>query len=261
MRRAMRVNGDTPPASIRTQEKFEKLRDLSLKSLNYGNSDMANNGETWFVRHLADALPRRPVIFDVGANAGDYAAVVIAALDDPVIHCFEPSQTAFGLLQERFPRTPGVHLHDFGLGAEEGTLTLYADEPGSGMGSIYQRRLDHFGIDMHAVEEVRIARLDMFCAENRIERIDFLKIDTEGHELSVLQSAGDMLVPEQIGAIQFELGGTAIDSRIYFQDFYYLLTPRYTIHRLLPDGLWPMPLYSEQHEVLMYANYICLPSA
>jgi FkbM family methyltransferase len=260
MRRAMRVNGDTPPASIRTQEKFEKLRDLSLKSLNYGNSDMASNGETWFVRHLAGVLPNSPIVFDVGANIGAYTAMLVAALNDPVIHCFEPSRTAFNLLQERVGKTPAVHLHNFGFGADEATVTLYADEPGSGMGSIYPRRLDHFGIDMHAVEEVRIARLDMFCAENGIERIDFLKIDTEGHELSVLQSAGEMLVPERIGAIQFEFGGTAIDSRIYFQDFFYLLTPRYTIHRLLPDGLWPMPLYAEQHEVLMYANYICLPS-
>jgi FkbM family methyltransferase len=221
---------------------------------------MAANGEAWFLRHLAGALPDRPIVFDVGANAGDYAAVVIDAMNDPLIHCFEPSQTAYALLHERFGRTPGAHLHNFGFGAEDATVTLYADKRGSGMGSVYPRRLDHFGIDVHAVEEVRIARLDMFCAENGIERIDFLKIDTEGHELSVLQSAGEMLVPERIRAIQFEFGGTAIDSRIYFQDFSYLLTPRYTIHRLLPDGLWPMPLYSERHEVLMYANYICLPS-
>ena len=72
------------------------------------------------------------------------------------------------------------------------------------------------------------------------------------------EGASDAAKPEKEAPKTF--GGTAIDSRIYFQDFFYLLTPRYTIHRLLPDGLWPMPLYSERHEVLMYANYICLPS-
>jgi FkbM family methyltransferase len=256
----MKARGNPPHASIRTQEKSERLHALSLQRLNYGNSDMTANGETWFVRHLARTLPNHPIVFDVGANVGDYTAALIDAIDNPSIHCFEPSQTAFALLQKRYEATREIHLNNAGLGAEEMTHALYADKPGSGMGSIYPRRLDHLGIDVHAVEEVQIYRLDTYCAHHGIERIDFLKIDTEGHELSVLRGAGEMLVPERIGAIQFEFGGTAIDSRIYFQDFFYLLTPRYTIHRLLPDGLWPMPLYSERHEVLMYANYICLPS-
>lgn len=248
-------------ASLRKQAKYERHRDQSLRRLNYGNDNENVNGEAWFVRDLARTLPPHPIIFDVGANVGVYTQILIKEIDDPTIHCFEPSQSAFALLEQRFGETPAVHLHNLGLGAEEATAALYADTPGSGMGSLYRRRLDHLGISLSPLEQARITRLDTFCAEQGIGRIDLLKIDVEGHELSVLQGAGEMLDPERTRAIQFEFGGTAIDSRIYLQDFFYLLTPRYTIHRLLPDGLWPIRQYGEQHEVLLYANYICLSSS
>jgi FkbM family methyltransferase len=248
-------------AHFREQQKLETLRHNALRRLNYGNDDKNTNGEIWFIRHLAGTLPTQPVVFDIGANIGTYTQALIDELDAPIVHSFEPSQSAFTLLEQNLSDSPDVHVHNLGLGAEEGMATLYADEPGSAMGSLYPRKLDHFRINMRPLEQVRIVRLDKFCAEEGIERIDFLKIDAEGHDLSVLQSAGEMLDPERIGAIQFEFGGTAIDSHIYLRDFFYLLTPRYTIHRLLPDAVWPLRLYREEDEVLVYANYICLPSA
>jgi FkbM family methyltransferase len=251
----------SPPASIRTQRKYERLYDRSLRRLNFGNCDETVNGEAWFVRHLAGTLPARPIIFDVGANVGAYTKILLEAIESPIIHCFEPSPAAFEQLEKHLGKAPGVHLHNLGLGAEESTLTLYTDEPGSAMGSLYRRRLDHYGISMYPLEQVQIARLDAFCKEQGIERIDFLKVDAEGHDFSVLQGAGEILDPGQIAAIQFEFGGVNIDSRTYFRDFFYLLTPRYSIHRLLPDGLWPIRRYGERHEVFMYANYVCLPSS
>ena len=257
----MRIGRRSRSASIRTQRKYERLHGRSLSRLNFGNGDGATNGEAWFVRHLADTLPSRPIIFDVGANVGAYTKILIEAIESPVIHCFEPSLAAFELLEKNLGNAPGVHLHNLGFGAEEATLTLFADEPGSAMGSLYRRRLDHFGISVDPIEQVRIARLDAFCAEHGIGRVDFLKVDAEGHDFSVLEGAGEMLDPEHVAAIQFEFGGTNIDSRTYLQDFFYLLTPRYTIHRLLPNGLWPIRQYGEQHEVFLYTNYVCLPSS
>jgi Methyltransferase FkbM domain len=105
---------------------------------------------------------------------------------------------------------------------------------------------------------VAIARLDLFCRREGIESIDFLEVDAEGHELAVLEGAGAMLDGVQIAALQFEFGGTALDARVYLRDFFDLLSPRYTLHRLLSDGLWPIAEYGEQHEVFAYANYVGL---
>jgi hypothetical protein len=46
--------------------------------------------------------------------------------------------------------------------------------------------------------------LDHFCVSQNIERVDFLKIDVEGAELSVLRRAAGLLTRRKILAVYFE---------------------------------------------------------
>ncbi len=51
--------------------------------------------------------------------------------------------------------------------------------------------------------EVPTKRLDTFCAENGIDKIDIMYIDVQGAELLVLKGAGEML--ETVGAVWMEV--------------------------------------------------------
>jgi len=53
-------------------------------------------------------------------------------------------------------------------------------------------------------EEVNTSTLDDFCLKNKIENIDLLKIDTEGHEKEVLQGASSLLLNKKIKYILIE---------------------------------------------------------
>ena len=55
-----------------------------------------------------------------------------------------------------------------------------------------------------AQEEVNTSTLDDFCLKNKIENIDLLKIDTEGHEKEVLQGASSLLLNKKIKYILIE---------------------------------------------------------
>jgi hypothetical protein len=49
-------------------------------------------------------------------------------------------------------------------------------------------------------------KIDAFSKKNKIERIDFLKIDTEGGDLDVLKGAENMLKSQKIDFVQVEAG-------------------------------------------------------
>jgi len=65
-----------------------------------------------------------------------------------------------------------------------------------------------------------------------------------------------MLHSGSIDFIQFEFGGCNIDSRTYFQDFYYLLKDNYKIYRIVKDGIYPINQYREMYEAFITTNYL-----
>ncbi|MCG2725664.1 MAG: FkbM family methyltransferase, partial [Elusimicrobia bacterium] len=134
--------------------------------------------------------------------------------------------------------------------------TLYRNADESGLSSIYKRRLDHFNLSMDKSENIEVKTIDAFCKEQKIEHIHFLKLDVEGHELKVLEGASGMLKLGAIDFIQFEFGGCNIDSRTFFQDFYYLFKDNYKIYRILKDGLYKINHYKERYEVFTTTNYL-----
>lgn len=245
----------------RLQPMYRFLFRAGLAGMNYGVADLEESGELSLLDRLAARWKDSPVIvFDVGANVGDYAAAVLERFDGVQLHCFEPSHDAFARLTARLARHPASPvLHSFGLGAREEKAPLFADAPGSGLASVYERRLAHVGIASVPLDRfVQLRRLDDVAQELGIDYLHLLKIDVEGHELAVLEGAGDML-GKQIEAIQFEFGGANIDSRTFFRDIWYALAPSYRIHRIAQDGLVELHEYRETIEQFWTANYLCTP--
>jgi hypothetical protein len=56
-----------------------------------------------------------------------------------------------------------------------------------------------------ATIKVRTERLDAFCSQSRVPRIDLLKLDTQGTELAVLRGAGTLFDPRYISAVFTEI--------------------------------------------------------
>ena len=99
-----------------------------------------------------------------------------------------------------------------------------------------------------------------YCSRNGIERIDLLKCDVEGHELDVFAGAGGMFRSGSIGMATFELGGCNIDTRTYFQDFYYFFEDvGMQVLRITPSGfLMPIDSYKEVYEQFTTTNFVAL---
>jgi FkbM family methyltransferase len=246
---------------LKYQQIFQKLYDTGIYGMNYGNgAEFTLSGELDAIRYAKRKSTGQAgfVLFDVGANVGNYSKMVCSLFADELvsIHLFEPSVPVFRQLSENMLNQKNLYLNNKGLGKQSSREKLFKTHQSSGLSSLYKRKLDHFNIQMEETEDIEIDTLDEYCVYHQIGNIDFLKIDVEGHELGVLTGASDMLKNGKIRFIQFEMGGTNIDSRTYFQDFFYLLKEDYNLYRIVKDGLVKMERYREEQEIFLGINYL-----
>lgn len=197
-----------------------------------------------------------PTVFDVGANIGLYTEVFLKLMPKALIFAFEPSTGAQKAFENRFNNHANVHLIPIALGNKNQTLNLYSDENGSGLASLTKRRVEHFGIKFSYVERVKCQRLEDWSMEHDTYP-DFIKIDVEGHELDVLNGADSLL--SKVSVIQFEFGGCNIDTRTFFQDFWYcFISNGFLLYRVTLSGLIAIQSYSEEDEYFLTTNYLAV---
>jgi FkbM family methyltransferase len=244
------------------QRLYSKLHLLLLRKMGFGQgTDPRMEHEIKAVEYVvSNSTDITLTVFDVGANAGQYLSILLPFIKKMDIYCFEPSITAFSKLKDTFGHSP-VHLYNFGFSDTNRTAQLFTDYHGSGVASVHKRDFDAWN-SMHShkiiadkVEHVTLQTIDVFCREHEIDHIDFLKMDAEGHELSILKGAEQMLLAGKIRHIQFEFGECNIDSKTYFRDFWNLLSLRYDIYRMCQDGLIRMPEWSNASEIFTMMNY------
>ena len=146
------------------------------------------------------------VIFDVGANKGQSTAMFVERWPSATIHAFEPHPQVSADYAARFAGNPNVHLVTACVGAEAGRANLKTYGARTGINSLLPFTADAGRwvgvIEPDGEVSVPVIRLDDYCAERKIDRIDFLKIDTQGYESRVLAGASRMLAAHAIGLIR-----------------------------------------------------------
>lgn len=150
---------------------------------------------------LVDFAERPLTVVDVGARWG--AADTWAVLSPHVhVYGFDPDEEECARLNQlAAERSPRLETYvPAALGSTSETVTLYETKQPA-CSSIYPpleslvRTVPVLAEDIVTVAEhqVTLRTLDDWCADQRIDHIDALKVDTQGSELGVLQGAAEML--------------------------------------------------------------------
>jgi FkbM family methyltransferase len=179
------------------------LGDISLEvtGLNDLGTFQANLLEVaGFLRSHID-LGDHPVIVDVGANVGQFAAAALFSWPMASLRCFEPDPETFAQLERNLGERPDVELRCAAIGSSNGTHTFYRHQL-SVMSSLRAdlvaggERRDEFPVD--------VVTLDNAC--RAIRAIDLLKIDVEGFELEALRGAEEVLQRSRYLYMEISLG-------------------------------------------------------
>jgi len=223
---------------------------------------VSSSGEQSIFHVLEQRIKPPYCIFDVGSNKGQFLSLILdnVSASDFSVHCFEPGHETFAILLESSQKDKRIKLNNIGLGKEKGEFVLHYDSAGSGLASLTKRKLDHFNINFNKKEKVEINTIDNYCSENSIDHIHLLKIDIEGHELDALSGAKEMFASKSIDIVTFEFGGCNIDTRTFFQDFWYFFNEaNFKIFRITPSGyLYPLESYKEIYEQFRTINFIAI---
>jgi FkbM family methyltransferase len=223
--------------------------------LNYGGGQSVwDSGEIGALRFALNRSGEGEdfVVFDVGAQRGDYVEAALRVVDGRLrAFSFEPQDACFEILRTRYASEPRVSLHKAAISNHVGVAELFFAEQGESVASLCRQSDAQTN-----AQKVGVTTVDQFCDENGVDRIQFLKIDTEGKEMEVLQGAARMIQEGQIDFIQFEFGDTFLHTPYHFIDVWNYLSDRYVIYRILRHGLAELRHYSHDLEVYKNANFL-----
>lgn len=169
-----------------------------------------------------------PVLLDIGANIGQTSCAYASLIPQARIHAFEPFRENFEQTVENTKSFSKVHAHRLAMSNRMGQMEVRRDHhPLSQWNSIsssYQDTLAERG--QFSMECIELMTGDAFLAEHGIDNVALLKVDTEGHELELLEGFGKAFEQNRVHSVLIEVGFGADGIHGHFQAVNEFLTKR-----------------------------------
>jgi FkbM family methyltransferase len=221
---------------------------LGLHALGYDNAHpLSSSGEEWFIKKVL-ARSDAGVSIDVGANVGDYAALLLWYTKGTV-YAIEPLSSTFATLQKK--ASDRMHVSRCAIAEFDGTAQIFSQAEGWQGATLSKELVQTKTIS----EEVPVMTLDSFVEKNNIQNITFIKVDTEGHEKEVFLGMQKILKKSPPKFIQFEFNILHLTRGHTLLSLTQLL-PDYTFYRLLPHGMVKIDPEKYINNIFMFSNII-----
>lgn len=143
------------------------------------------------IKILENLIKKDFICFDIGCCHGSYARLLTKYSNQ--VYAFEAEKENFRYLKEVM-RQKNLKIYNLAISNKNSTSILYIpkfkDKKNSAMSSLnkgYKKNLKN-SIKFIS-QKVKSVTLDNFVRKNNINKVDFIKIDVEGHELPVLKNS------------------------------------------------------------------------
>lgn len=159
-------------------------------------------------RSIKKFLPQNAVVLDIGANEGDFAALCKKASKSVKLVVVEPQRELEGkLLKILGPNDLCIWK----------AVSNFVGFSVLKRNSIGDRKASLSSVKFPNEMSVEVTSVDQICMDLNLERINLLKIDTEGNDFRVLLGSEESIEKGSIDAVMFEIS---------YQTFMHGFTPQ-----------------------------------
>jgi FkbM family methyltransferase len=234
---------------------ISKIVDVGNHLMGKGATSIELNEE---IQRLKYFLSDINLAIDVGANQGQYSKELLKEFKVKELHLFEPLKTACKNIEQNIEINSNIKIVCKGLSDKDEIKNIYYNIPISAQASIYERPNEKDYDKMSNFEAVELIKFDDYWVEELESRpIDFIKIDTEGHDLMCLFGAKKALNTTKV--VQFEFGSTMVGSKTFFLDFYTFFNDlNFQLYRMRPNGLYKINRHKFIDEHFVYSNFLAV---
>ncbi len=220
----------------------------------YAMKEFTLHGEVWLQQKFAGKFE---TIFDVGSNIGEWSRMARSFHPNAEIHQFELSPDTYRQMLSNIQIDDKMIPNSFGLSDQIGSIPFkYKPSYNAVSSSIMNLRLDD--------SEIRTGFVytgDEYVKSRNIDKIDFLKIDTEGNEGNVFRGFEKTISEGKVKIIQFEYGFICVLTKWLLMDSYKFLTPYGYKLGKLSNGNIHFHDYSLTDENFIGPDYIAVHSS
>lgn len=197
----------------------------------YALQEFDEHGESWIQKRFEG---RFETIFDVGCNIGEWSRMTRQYQPNADIHMFEIVPSTYQKMLSNIEIDNKMIPNSFGLLDKAGSVPMKHKTTYDSLSTIVT--------DLRLDESIPITGLaftgDEYVESRQIDKIDYLKIDTEGAEGKVFKGFENTLKAGKVKMIQFEYSFVCVLTKWMLIDSYKFLEPLgFKLGRLKKDHI------------------------
>jgi len=171
-------------------------------------------------------------IIDCGACVGEWSSQIKTVFNDSLVMGVDANNWCNGPI----PNTDITEIEVLS-NEDNNEIIFYKKVEGLCTGdSIFKENTQHYN-ELNTIEEIRISKtLKTLCEKHNLQKIDLLKIDTQGSEIMVMEGLGEKLndiefIELETSLVEWNIGGCSLQNVINYLNDNFTIFDIIELHR------------------------------
>lgn len=138
-------------------------------------------------KYLKQVLTDDSIVVDVGSNLGSFIKMIKSINKNTFVHSIEPNLEILNIQKKKLKKLNNIFFHNIAISNKNEFTKFYVTKNPSN--STLNLDLKNPLYHLENTVDIETFTLSKFISENLIDEITILKLDTEGHDLLIIENS------------------------------------------------------------------------